>query len=84
MTKSSTGWKSSRMSERRVLIPCSGLTELFYSDDPVDQSQARALCRECPVRVRCLETAVARKEKHGVWGGRTFKQKRRRKAPPES
>lgn len=31
--------------------------------------RAKAICRVCPVRVRCLEGALARGERWGIWGG---------------
>lgn len=33
------------------------------------EEKAKALCRSCPVQVDCLEYALSRQEKHGVWGG---------------
>jgi WhiB family redox-sensing transcriptional regulator len=32
---------------------------------------AKAVCARCPVRVRCLEWALAANEPEGVWGGAT-------------
>lgn len=36
---------------------------------PVDYGPAKALCRVCPVRSRCLAYAIAHDESWGVWGG---------------
>lgn len=33
------------------------------------EAKAKAICAECPVRVECLEWALAVREPHGVWGG---------------
>lgn len=38
---------------------------------------ARAICAECPVRDDCLEYALERRERHGVWGGRSENERRR-------
>ncbi len=35
------------------------------------EAKAKAICARCPVRVTCLEWALATREPHGVWGGRS-------------
>ena len=35
------------------------------------------LCTECPVRQACLEHALAHREREGVWGGTTERERRR-------
>ena len=37
----------------------------------------RPICAACPVREACLEHALAVREKHGVWGGLTERERRR-------
>jgi len=51
--------------------------DLFYpsGDDPAEA--AKAICRVCPVREPCLEHAITAREKQGVWGGLTEKERRR-------
>jgi WhiB family transcriptional regulator, redox-sensing transcriptional regulator len=51
--------------------------DLFYpgSDDAAER--AKAICIVCPVRELCLEHALTAREKEGVWGGRTEKERRR-------
>lgn len=34
-----------------------------------DEFEARRQCAGCPVSCMCLSTALARDERHGVWGG---------------
>jgi WhiB family redox-sensing transcriptional regulator len=33
------------------------------------EERAKAICRGCPVLVRCREYALAAQEPYGVWGG---------------
>jgi Transcription factor WhiB len=39
--------------------------------------RAKAICRRCPVRMTCLETALEREEPIGIWGGMTTRERRR-------
>lgn len=66
------------------------LTELFFSEDLLDIARAKHLCSTCPLRLRCLEEALDRREPWGVWGGellvdgRILAHKRRRGRPPKA
>ena len=71
---------------------CAGMpeaTQLFFSDDLHDVSQAKLICSGCPVMANCLEGALDRHEQWGVWGGQLFANgkvvlnKRRRGRPPK-
>jgi len=51
---------------------------------PVDEEEnefaaeeAKQICFACPVREACLEHAISVREKHGVWGGLTARERRR-------
>ena len=55
---------------------CSGCTDLFFSDDDVDQAAAKEVCRTCPLVVRCLAKAFLRREPAAVWGGMTAEERR--------
>jgi WhiB family redox-sensing transcriptional regulator len=48
------------------------LTALFFSEQLDDIARAKAICAQCPVREACFESALARREPYGVWGGRLF------------
>lgn len=37
---------------------------------------ARSVCFRCEVRMECLDTALARREEFGIWGGATFDERR--------
>lgn len=64
----------------RSKAACKGLEpEIFYpsSDDEDDAVPAKAVCAECVVREACLEHALAIREKDGIWGGATERERRR-------
>lgn len=52
---------------------------VFYPspDDDSEADAAKAVCDSCPVRQPCLEFALNTREKHGVWGGLTERERRR-------
>ena len=50
---------------------------IFYPDDDDEALDAKAVCAECTVRVACLEYALQVREKQGVWGGATERERRR-------
>ena len=56
---------------------CTGLTDLFFSDDEQDIEQAQALCDQCPLQSPCLQGALQRREAAGVWGGLLFRAGRK-------
>jgi WhiB family redox-sensing transcriptional regulator len=41
---------------------------------------AKRVCARCPVRVECLDYALANNEKDGIWGGTSGRERRRLKA----
>lgn len=43
--------------------------EVFFSADDADRNVALTTCAACPVRMACLEHALATRERYGVWGG---------------
>ena len=48
---------------------CAGLgADLFYGASP---KKALAICRECPVRLECLQWALDNEDEHGIQGGVT-------------
>jgi len=64
----------------RLQAACRGLDpSIFYpsTDDESDADQAKAVCDQCPIRQACLEHALTRREREGVWGGATEKERRR-------
>ncbi|HMD46555.1 MAG TPA: WhiB family transcriptional regulator [Acidimicrobiales bacterium] len=64
----------------RKRAACRGLdVEIFYpaTEDEADASEGKAICAECPVRQACLEHALANREREGIWGGATERERRR-------
>jgi WhiB family transcriptional regulator, redox-sensing transcriptional regulator len=53
-------------------LPCTDDPELFFAERPEDVERAKALCRDCQVRLACLSGALERREPWGVWGGELF------------
>jgi WhiB family transcriptional regulator, redox-sensing transcriptional regulator len=59
---------------------CRGIdAAVFYpdEDDLHAEEVAKSICAQCGVRVMCLEFALAEREKAGVWGGATERERRR-------
>jgi WhiB family redox-sensing transcriptional regulator len=50
---------------------------MFYPDDDDLALEAKAVCADCHVRVACLEHALQAREKSGIWGGATERERRR-------
>jgi WhiB family redox-sensing transcriptional regulator len=64
----------------REFARCRGVDpEVFYpvSDDEEAAEEAKSICALCPVREPCLEFALSTREKNGVWGGLTERERRR-------
>ena len=62
----------------RQRAACRGVDpDIFYpvSDDYAEE--AKAVCGSCSVRQACLEYSLAAREREGVWGGRTERERRR-------
>jgi WhiB family redox-sensing transcriptional regulator len=64
--------------EWRMLGACRGLDpSIFYPDEDDEAEIAKEVCEGCGVRVACLEHALSAREKVGVWGGATERERRR-------
>lgn len=51
-------------------------TEAFFPDFEDNASTtrakyatAKAICQDCPIRMKCLQSALDKEEDYGVWGG---------------
>lgn len=50
--------------------------DLFFGERGENAVLAKQVCAGCPVRVECLEYAIARSERFGVWGGLSPRERR--------
>jgi WhiB family transcriptional regulator, redox-sensing transcriptional regulator len=59
---------------------CRGVDpQVFHpaEEDEAAAAEAKAICDQCAVREPCLEYAINAREKDGVWGGMTARERRR-------
>ncbi|MEQ8438860.1 MAG: WhiB family transcriptional regulator [Ilumatobacter fluminis] len=64
--------------EWRMLGACRGLDPtIFYPDRDDEADVAKQVCAECSVQQTCLDYALTQREKAGVWGGATERDRRR-------
>jgi WhiB family transcriptional regulator, redox-sensing transcriptional regulator len=59
----------------------------FFPSDGVGVTVAQRICNSCPVQEPCLEYALYNRIEHGVWGGRSERERRRilkRRRVPEA
>jgi WhiB family redox-sensing transcriptional regulator len=64
----------------RSAAACRGLDPLIFypvTDDEAEAEHAKSVCAQCAVREACLEFALGSREKEGVWGGATERERRR-------
>jgi WhiB family transcriptional regulator, redox-sensing transcriptional regulator len=56
---------------------CRGMNpELFFPERGETTAEAKATCRRCDVQVECLLDSLNRGEKHGIWGGKSERERR--------
>lgn len=51
--------------------------EIFFPSDGAGVEVAKKICKDCPVKIACLEYALANRINHGVWGGTSERERRR-------
>ena len=51
--------------------------DIFFPDRGASTRVAKQICAACQVRVECLEYAVRRGEKFGIWGGLSERERRK-------
>src|SRR5438552_7734272 len=53
--------------------------EIFFPEKGGSSREAKRVCAECPVRIECLNYALRRDERYGVWAGMSEREPRRPK-----
>ena len=62
----------------RQRAACRGVDpDIFYPVSEEESEEAKSICRVCAVRETCLEFALGNRERDGVWGGATERERRR-------
>lgn len=57
---------------------CTGVDpDLFFPERGSSTREAKEVCRGCVVREDCLDYAIARNEKFGIWGGLSERDRRK-------
>lgn len=51
------------------LARCAGLDPAIFYPNDGHRPEGLDVCNRCPVRVECLDHALTRPERHGIWGG---------------
>jgi WhiB family redox-sensing transcriptional regulator len=44
-------------------------SEIFFPSHDDPGTEAKQICRRCPVRAECLKFALENNERYGIWGG---------------
>ncbi len=53
--------------------------EAFFPEKGGSTREAKKVCVRCEVRAECLEYALAKDERFGIWGGLSERERRRLK-----
>ena len=62
----------------RQAAACRGVDpDIFYPVTDEEAEEARSICQGCAVVEGCLEWALVTRERDGVWGGATERERRR-------
>ena len=49
--------------------------EIFFVDPGASAAEAKAICKRCPIQPECLAWAIKMRERYGVYGGLTAKER---------
>lgn len=51
--------------------------EAFFPEKGGSTREAKRICASCPVRIECLDYALAHDERFGIWGGLSERERRK-------
>lgn len=61
-----------------ALAACRGMApETFFPGRGAPTREAKAVCARCPVKADCLKAALEERERFGIWGGFSERERRR-------
>jgi WhiB family transcriptional regulator, redox-sensing transcriptional regulator len=69
MPRPSWGWQDDAACRGRDVVPFFAPDGERQPEREIRERKAKGVCASCPVRVQCLDYAISRPEKYGVWGG---------------
>lgn len=58
-------------------------SEIFFPEKGGSTREAKSICADCLVRAECLQYALETGQRHGIWGGRSERERRRLLGLPE-
>jgi hypothetical protein len=50
--------------------------DTFFPEVGRNVREAKRICQDCPVRIDCLTWALDHSERYGVWGGKTYEERK--------
>lgn len=62
--------------QHRALCAQTG-PEAFFPEKGGSTREAKKVCQMCEVRDQCLQAALDRQERHGIWGGLSERERRK-------
>lgn len=62
-------------------VPANLIDEIYYPGKGGSTRTAKRICAECPVQELCLARALDNRERWGVWGGKSERERRRLEQP---
>lgn len=54
-------------------------SDVWFPEKGQSTREAKEVCKQCPIRERCLTIALERDERYGVWGGLSERERRKLK-----